>query len=325
MGNSPELKPEKTDPQSTADAGIKNSGEHNGGDSHSTTAVDQIPPIRRRPHTRRRRQWINLAGILGLLVNIVVAGYLIKQTNLMSEQVKAMRETSNDTIVAQKEIANQGLKAAQENFRQSLDSGDRSLQKTLDKMNEQTAAATRLAQEAKRQTDLAVLGRRPWLGIEGDVKITRSVPGRVDIEFKLRNFGQSPAIFANPTFRFIPEGGIARKSLLESEKNCEPGERNLQDSGPRRVADPSRVAAVIFPGPDATFSQEAYSIGLPNDSPSARGSVIGCIAYRDLEGISYHTQVMYAAEGRPQVWEDGEKKFYFRRFERLQLLYAVAE
>jgi hypothetical protein len=195
----------------------------------------------------------------------------------MSDAADKIRQAAQDMVAQDQRIA--------DNAEKSLAASNKQSKAALDATIAASQQSNALAKEAlNAQT-------RPWLGIEGNLTlVNRSSDDtsiNIEFEYRLRNYGQSPATKVAQVFTLV-RSGKTRNSLPSQKIACD--EADLRSSAIDLLT--SSLLVSIFPG-DSGVTPIRESAGL-RDSNSA-AYLVGCIAYQGPAGTPtlHHTKMIY--------------------------------
>jgi hypothetical protein len=179
-------------------------------------------------------------------------------------------------------------------------------------------AATAARSAADTAKDALIASSRPWVGIEGDIKITEQTISKptplANLEWKINarifNYGPSPAIQVAPSFQIVTGYGIAGR--WKESKGCTAAEDILNVSASLKS---------IFP-----------KVELPQKEFEAAGEIegthwlIACIAYRGTFGPVRHSKFLYRANTKSEsIHPLGNDNLVYFPVESLVLQDATAD
>jgi hypothetical protein len=164
-----------------------------------------------------------------------------------------------------------------------------------------TDAAKAAQETATAARDTLIASNRPWVGIADNLRFTNPpkffshdiqspIEIRVDVSFKLKNYGGGPAMSADPDFFVMPRDTEEPPSRqeLRGPSNCDGWK-----VAPKEQWFPA-PSILIMPG---TFEQP-IEVNTQTTVPTTiklikRIWLRGCIVYRDRQGTPHVTKLLY--------------------------------
>ena len=210
--------------------------------------------------------------------------------------------SSSDTLLQMK-----GQSRAMRVSADAMKSASAAASDQVQKLQAGVTQTTKLASAAENANKIAQQAinaqTRPWLGIESDLtSIKTDISEKniyVSFDFRLRNYGQSPAIKVSHAFDFSLPYKYLRAGTAQTAA-CERAERASS------VVDkpdffPSIILASIFPG-DSGVSTIHGGAGFDRPDPASITTpnvLVGCIVYQGTkDGILHHARIMYVVSSR---------------------------
>jgi hypothetical protein len=272
-----------------------------------------------RPHRTFKQKWAlislpnklmvisTVAIALATVVNLGVAGAMWREmhsggveTHNLAAAAKDQATSTHDLAAAARTQADEASKqaAAAKSQSDNTEKLATAASKQVTKLQAGVDQTAKLASAAARANDIAKQAMeaqtRPWIGIEGELRLAKTNLTNDDItiefDFKLRNYGQSPATKVAYVFSLDPsfKGYTA---LPYQKSDCSDADQRSSASDPSTS---SRLQS-IFPGDSGAtiIHDSAY---LKRNNGALAWYLVGCIAYQGPtgEGTLHHTRVIYA-------------------------------
>jgi hypothetical protein len=256
--------------------------------------------------------WTIVLGFTGIFVAAGTGAAIYWQARIGAHTLTEIKKGSTDThdlaVAAQKQA--DAAKVQSDNTAILAQAATNQASAAADQVRKLQAGVIETAKLATAAINANTIANRsleaqtrPWIGIDGvpeviETRVSNSPPGKsVIFNLKLRNYGSSPALTARPAFAVIEDAGTARITLFDQYEMCPRADEDLTENNPRRVI------TSVFPGIDASITQEVVAASKPSEyqpatpPESTRFSLlIGCIAYKGPAGGPYHMKVLYSIE-----------------------------
>jgi len=153
-------------------------------------------------------------------------------------------------------------------------------------------SANAAEQSARVAKDTLVTINRPWIGIEG-IPTVRKNSEHWYIDFSVKNFGNSPALYAVPLSGLVTTAEEVNKAL---ERYCTEGEKRTS-SGEDNSGPLGEHGYVLFPDKIAQLQTPLQTAAMLGNQQNI-ASFVGCVTYVDQFGKRpvHHTSFCYSAK-----------------------------